>query len=60
MPKWIRDFLILPLVVGLIVIVAAVTFGLPIIFSEKTELSYEIHGPTRYLDQRQQQGQAYI
>lgn len=48
MPKWVRDFLILPLVVGLIV--ATVTFGLPKLFSEKTELSYEIDGPIRYLN----------
>jgi hypothetical protein len=47
MQKWARDFLLLPLIVGLIV--ALVTFGLPRILGDKLELSYEIDGPTRYL-----------
>ena len=48
MPKWVRDYLLLPLVVGLVV--AAFTFGLPKLFADKLELSYEIDGPTAVLD----------
>jgi len=48
MPKWIRDFLVLPLVVGLIV--SGVTFGFSKILADKNELSYEIDSPTNYLN----------
>ena len=47
MPKWARDFLVLPLLVG--VIVAAFTIGLPWLLGDTLELTYEIEGPTRYL-----------
>ena len=46
--RWVRDLLIIPVVVG--VIVAAVTFGLPRLFPDKNELSYSVQGPTAYLD----------
>lgn len=47
MPKWARDFLLLPLIVG--VIVALFTVVLPRVLGDELELSYEIDGPTRYL-----------
>ena len=43
-----RDFLILPLVVGLVV--GAFTVVLPKLFADKLELSYEIDSPTAFLD----------
>ena len=48
MRNWVRDLLILPLVVG--VIVAAVTFGLPLLLRDAQELSYVVDGPAAYLD----------
>jgi hypothetical protein len=47
---WWRDFLLIPLVVGLII--AVFIFGLPKIFEKGKQLSYEIDGPTTYLDKR--------
>jgi hypothetical protein len=47
--NWIRDLLFLPLMVGLIV--AFITFGLPVLFDKEKELSYSIETPTEYLDQ---------
>ena len=46
--NWLRDLLVLPLVVG--VIVAAIVFGLPRFFREAKELSYVIDEPVAYLD----------
>lgn len=46
--KWLREFLILPLMVG--IIVAAVTFGLPRLFRDAKELSYVIDRPVVFLD----------
>lgn len=48
MPQWVRDFLILPLVVG--TIVAAFTFSLPHVIAKKKELSYAVDGPIGHLD----------
>ena len=46
--RWIRDLLLIPLVVG--VIVAVFQFGLPLFFEKSNELSYSVDGPLRYLD----------
>jgi hypothetical protein len=43
MPKWLRDLLLIPLGVGLVV--AFVQFALPNMFSPKKEISYKVTGP---------------
>lgn len=43
MSKWLRDILLIPILVGLIV--AFVQFGLPYLFSQDKELSFELSGP---------------
>jgi hypothetical protein len=48
MPTWLRDYLVLPLIVG--VVVALFTIGLPWLFKDKSELSYTIDQPAAYLD----------
>jgi hypothetical protein len=47
--KWLRDLLVIPLVVG--VVIAAFTYGLPKILEKGKEISYTIDGPTAYLSQ---------
>src|SRR5689334_2826750 len=42
--RWIRDLLLVPLLVGLII--ATFTIGLPRLLEKRRELSYEIDGPT--------------
>lgn len=49
MRKWTRDYLLLPVVAG--VVVAVFTFALPKFFAKKLELSYEIDRPTQILDE---------
>lgn len=46
--NWIRDILIVPLIVG--IIVAFVEFGLPVLTDSKKELSYEIYPPIKFID----------
>ena len=46
--QWIRNLLIVPLIVGLII--AIVAFLLPQLFKDEKEVSYTIEGPTSYLD----------
>ena len=46
--SWIRDLLLVPLSVGLVIAVA--TYFLPKIFSDSRELSYQIEEPIAYLD----------
>jgi len=48
MNRWLRDLLIIPLIVGLIV--AVVTFVLPKIFEPRKELSYTIDAPIKHID----------
>jgi hypothetical protein len=48
--RWWRDLLFIPLTVGLIV--AAFTFGLPRFLEKEKQITYEIDGPTIYLDKR--------
>ena len=48
--RWWRDLLFIPLIVGLIV--AAFTFGLPKLFEKEKQITYEIDGPTTYLDKQ--------
>jgi len=47
---WWRDLLFIPLIVGLIV--ALFTFGLPKLFEKEKQITYEIDGPTTYLDKQ--------
>lgn len=47
---WIRDILIVPLVVG--VIVTTAQFVLPLLAEKKTELSYEIYSPIKFIDRK--------
>ena len=47
---WRRDMLIVPIIVGLII--ALFSFGLDRISREKKELSYNVTGPTPYLDEQ--------
>lgn len=42
--KWLRDLLVIPLVVG--IIIAVISFGLPRLLDKGKELSYSIDGPT--------------
>ena len=46
--SWLRDLLLIPIVVG--IIVALVTFVIPSFFDKDKELSYSINLPTEYLD----------
>ena len=48
MPDWLRNYFLLPLLVG--IIVGGFTLGVPFIFKKKTEISYNIEGPQRYLE----------
>jgi len=45
---WLRDLLIVPLVVGLVV--AVVAYVLPKLFAESKQISYSIEEPIAYLD----------
>ena len=45
--KWLRDLLVIPLVIGLLV--AVFTYGLPKFLDKGKELSYSIDGPTAHL-----------
>lgn len=47
--SWLRDLLIIPMVVG--IIVTLVTFVIPSFFDKDKELSYSINLPIGYLDQ---------
>jgi hypothetical protein len=49
-PNWVRDYLLLPLVVG--IVVAIVTFVLPTLSAKDLELSYELEGPFALIDER--------
>lgn len=49
-PNWVRDYLLLPLFVG--IVVATFTFVLPELFAEDLELSYELEGPVGIIDER--------
>jgi hypothetical protein len=49
-PNWVRDLLLIPLFVG--IVVAAFAFVLPRLFAEDLELSYELEGPVGLFDER--------
>ena len=49
-PNWVRDYLLLPLLVGIVVTIFA--FVLPRVFTEDLELSYELDGPVGLIDER--------
>jgi hypothetical protein len=46
--RWLRDLLVIPLVVGLVV--AAFQFGFPMLFEKDIELSYLLEEPEIHLD----------
>jgi hypothetical protein len=46
--EWIRDILIVPLIVGLVVAIFA--YGLPKLLEKGKNISYSIEGPVTYLD----------
>lgn len=48
--NWVRDYLLLPLFVGIVVTIVA--FVLPKLFAEDLELSYELEGPVGLIDER--------
>jgi hypothetical protein len=48
--KWLRDLLVIPLIVA--IVVAIFTYGFPKLIEKGKELSYTIDGPNAYLNQQ--------
>jgi hypothetical protein len=58
MPRFVRDLLVIPLVVG--AILAALTVVLDRVLSDRHELSYSVTGPTRLIDRARLDGSVKI